>query len=103
MTSTTSIQRGVLFLHARWSGPSIIAQQYLLGFLEERGVSGCLVCIDLDAEPEIYQVPEFSGKVHGWGEVAVVRDGSVVFFAALAKDQGRIRELCDELFRAFSA
>lgn len=103
MTSITSIQRGVLFLLARWSGPAVVAHKFLSGFLQERGASEHLVCIDVDSEPEIYDVPEFSGKIHGWGEAAVVRDGRVVFFAALAKDQSRIQEHCDELFRVFAA
>jgi hypothetical protein len=74
-----------------------------LSFLQERGVSEQLVCIDIDREPEIYDVPEFSGKVHGWGEAAVVRDGRIVFVTVLGKDQTWIQEHCDELFRAYAA
>lgn len=103
MTSITSIQRGVVFLFARWSGPAVFAHKFLSDFLQERGALDHLVCIDIDCEPELQSIPEFAGKVHGWGEAAVVRNGKIVFFVALAKGQGRIEDRCNELFRVFSA
>jgi hypothetical protein len=103
MTSITSIQRGIVFLLARWSGPAVNARDILLNLLQDRGISEHLLCVDVDREPEIYDVPELSGKIHGWGEAAVVRDGKIVFVTVLGKDLGRIQEHCDELFRAYSA
>lgn len=103
MTSITSIQQGILFLLAKWSGPAVIAHKFLSSFLQERGALEHLVCIDVDREPEIYDVPEFSGKVHGWGEAAAIRDGRIVFVTVLGKDRSRIQEHCDELFRAYAA
>jgi hypothetical protein len=53
--------------------------------------------------PELYDMPEFAGKIHGWGEAAVVRDGRVVFVTALGKDQSRTQEHCEELLRVYDA
>jgi len=55
----------------------------------------------VDLEPKVYEMPEFAGRIHGWGEAAVVRDGRIVFVTVLGKDQSRIQEHCEELIRVY--
>src|SRR3954470_12399181 len=96
-----SIQHGILFLMAKWSGRAHWAHKQLTEFLKQRGVPpGRLVTLDVDREPYVYDFPELAGKVHGWGETAVVRDGRIVFLTILGKHKDRIREHCEELLRA---
>ena len=59
--------------------------------------------LDVDCHPELYDMPEFVGKVHGWGEASVVRDGGIIFVTVLGKDPSLFEEHCDELFRAYAA
>lgn len=97
-----SIQHGIVFLMAPWSGGAQWAHRHLTEFLQQRGVpSEKLATLDLDCEPWVYDWPEFAGKIHGWGEAAVVKDGRIVHFTILGKDQRRIQEHCTELLRAY--
>jgi hypothetical protein len=99
-----SIQHGILFLVANWSGGAKLAHQQLIAFLERSGISlQQLHVIDVDRHPELYDMPELSGKIHGWGEAAVVRDGRIVFVTVLGKDTSQILELCNELLREYEA
>ena len=76
----STIQLGVLFVMAWWSGPSrqsfaklkqVLAALDPLGRLE-------VVVVDTDGCPDLYECPEFASQLHGWGEVAWVRHGRVV-------------------------
>jgi hypothetical protein len=97
-----SIQHGIIFLMAQWSGGAHWAHKQLTDFLEQRGVPpDRLATLDIDREPYVYDLPELAGKVHGWGETAVVKDGRIVFVTILGKDKGRIQEHCEELLRAY--
>lgn len=97
----TAIQRGIIFVMAEWSGNAVWALKQLSTFLREHGVAPeHLTCIDVDREPEIYKVPELSGKIHGHGEAAVVRHGRIVFTTTLGQDQSKIQERCEELLKA---
>jgi hypothetical protein len=58
---------------------------------------------NIDHHPELSQIPELASKIHGWGETAIVKDGKIVFVAALGKDQKRIPEICEELLRIYSS
>lgn len=101
-TAIQSIQHGIVFLLAEWSGGSKWAHHQLVKFLEQRGIPlERLHVLDLDRHPELYDLPEFVGRIHGWGEAAVVRDGRIVFVAVLGRDPRRIQEHCDGLFRAY--
>ena len=72
--------------------------------LEQRGIPlEHLHVLDVDRHPELYDLPEFVGRIHGWGEAAVVRDGKVVFVAVLGKDRNRFQEHGDALFRAYES
>jgi hypothetical protein len=106
MTDTTiqSVQRGIIFVMAQWSGNAQQAHKHLAAFLEQHGIPAeRLLCIDVDREPGVYGVPEFTGKIHGWGEAAVVREGRIVFVTILGKDLSRIQEHCEELLRVYEA
>jgi hypothetical protein len=103
-TSITSIQRGIVFLMATWSGGSQWAFPKLVSFLEQHDTpSEQLHVFDVDQHPELYDLPELAGKIHGWGETLVIKDGRIVFFTRLGKDQHLIQESCDELLRVYAA
>jgi hypothetical protein len=42
-------------------------------------------------------------KIHGWGETAIVKNGTIVFVTVLGKDQDRIQKHFDELLRVYDA
>lgn len=74
-----SIDRGVLFLMAFWSGPSVMAFAKLtevLAALESEDLE--LVVVDVDGSPDLYELPEFKGQISGSGETAWVRHGKIV-------------------------
>lgn len=80
-----SIERGVLFLMAFWSGPSIqgfAKLKEVIGRLDE-GAALKLVVADVDGSPLLYEVPEFLGKVHGAAETAWIRHGKIVATSGL--------------------
>jgi hypothetical protein len=84
-----SIRRGVLFLMAFWSGPSVRAFAKLTEVLAGLDVEGLeLVVADMDGSPDLYELPEFKGKVHGAGETAWVRDGVIVATSGLGLNTG---------------
>ena len=54
--------------------------------LEQRGIPmEHLHVLDVDRHPELYDLPEFVGRIHGWGEAAVVRDGKVLFVTTIGR------------------
>jgi hypothetical protein len=75
-----SIRFGVLFVMAFWSGSSRKAFAELKRALTECDPTGRLelVVVDTDGCPELYELPEFVGKMHGAGETAWVKDGKIV-------------------------
>jgi hypothetical protein len=79
-----SIRRGILFLMSFWSGPSVQAFAKLTEVLASLDAGGLeLVVADVDGSPDLYELPEFKGKVHGYGETAWVRDGKIVATSGL--------------------
>ena len=74
------IDRGILFLMAFWSAPSITAFTKLTDVVACLDADGQLelVVADVDGAPALYKVPEFLGKVHAYGETAWIRSGKVV-------------------------
>ncbi|HSU52858.1 MAG TPA: hypothetical protein VLT36_02220 [Candidatus Dormibacteraeota bacterium] len=101
-TTITSIQRGIVFLMADWSGGARWAYPRLVAFLKEHGIaSEELHVLNVDDHPELYNMPELSGKIHGWGEALVVKAGRIVLFTRLGKDQPLIQEHCDQLLRVY--
>jgi hypothetical protein len=81
--STTSligeIKRGVLFVMAFWSGPSIKAFNQLTDIINRLDPNGMLefVVIDTDGAQSFYEHPIFNGKLHGAGEAAWIKDGVI--------------------------
>jgi hypothetical protein len=75
-----SIRFGVLFVMAFWSGTSRRAFAELKRVLAECDTTGRmeLVVVDTDGCPDLYDLPEFLGKMHGHGETAWVKDGKIV-------------------------
>jgi hypothetical protein len=103
-TSITSIQRGIVFLMATWSGGAQWAFPKLVAFLEKHGFpTEQLHVLDIDQHPELYDLPALVGKIHGWGEALVIKDGTIIFVTRLGEDQHLIQEHCDELLRVYAA
>jgi hypothetical protein len=75
-----SIERGILFLMAFWSGPSVMAFAKLTEVVARLDKVGALelVVVDVDGSPKLAEMPEFVGKVRGAGETAWVREGKIV-------------------------
>ncbi|MFN0196822.1 MAG: hypothetical protein ACKVT0_08740 [Planctomycetaceae bacterium] len=86
-----SVQNGVLFLVAFWSGPSLTAFSKLSEILHQMNVDNLeLVVVDVDGSLDIYQLPEirglFGGVVNappGYGEVVYCQDGQIVHAAII--------------------
>lgn len=75
-----SIRFGVLFVMAWWSGGALQGWAALKKVLAALDPGGRLevVVVDTDGCQDLHECPEFAGQLHGWGEVAWVRDGRVV-------------------------
>jgi hypothetical protein len=48
----------------------------ILAALQSEGLE--LVVVDVDGSPDLYELPEFKGRISGSGETAWVRDGRMV-------------------------
>lgn len=74
-----AIGRGVLFLMAFWSGPSVKAFAKLTEVLASLPSNDLeLVVVDVDGSFPLYELPEFKGQISGAGETAWVWDGRIV-------------------------
>lgn len=71
------IERGVLFVDASWSVPSMRARGALEQRIEDVPVE--LVIADLDRSPELTALPALADKLTGAGESIWVRDGAICF------------------------
>ena len=74
------IERGLLFVMAFWSGPSIQSLIAITEILANLDPNCCLgfVVIDTDGATELYDHPGFKNRLHGCGEIAWIRKGSIV-------------------------
>jgi hypothetical protein len=64
---------------AFWSGPAVQAFARLtevLAALQAEDLE--LVVADVDGSPDLYELPEFKGRITGSGETAWVRHGKIV-------------------------
>jgi hypothetical protein len=80
-----SMDRGILYFMAFWSGPSISAFRTLTEVVARLDKSGALkfVVVDVDGSPTLYEVPELRGKIHGAGEAAWIRKGKIIATSGL--------------------
>lgn len=76
-TTIADIDRGVLFVDASWSVPSLHARHTLQHRLEDVPIE--LVIADIDASPALSSVPALADKLTGAGESIWVRDGAICF------------------------
>ena len=87
------IRRGVVFVLAAWSGPSVVALKRFTRIMSELPTSGLdLVvldtdCLDAESDAQLFGTDGF--RAGGWGEVIWLRDGVVVAreIAAPASEQ----------------
>ena|SRR5262245_29184899 len=96
-----TIRCGVIFVMAFWSSPSRKAFEELKRVLSELDASGRLdlVVIDADGSESLQQLPEFSGKLHGAGEAAWVRNGKILRTSGLGFHPECFRRFTEELIR----
>ncbi len=75
-----AIARGILFQMAFWSGPSVQAFAKLTEVIAQLDPDGRteLVVVDIDGAESLSAVSEFLGGVRGAGEMAWVRNGSII-------------------------
>ena len=79
-----SIRCGILYLMAFWSGYSVQAFAKLTETMRRLNADRLeLVVVDVDGSPDLYEMPEFKGKVHGAGETACVKDGKIIATSGL--------------------
>ena len=86
-----SVERGIGFFMAFWSGTSFQSLRRLIDVLDERkGVAIELVIFDVDGSETLYGLPEFEAlgsRFGGNGETVWLRRGKVVAMTWGAHDQ----------------
>ena len=78
-----SIERGVLFLMAFWSGSSITAFVKLTEVIARFDAALELVVLDVDGATKLPELRAFCGGMSGCGETAWVREGKIVATSGL--------------------
>jgi hypothetical protein len=76
-----TLRFGVLFVMAFWSGLSRMGIERFKCVLETVDPEGRLelIVVDTDGCPDLYHVPELRGDLHGYGEVAWISEGRILF------------------------
>lgn len=99
-----SIQLGVLFVMAFWSGPSRLAFFQLKRALSRADPEGKLelVVVDTDGIPDLYDDPEWHGGLHGAGETAWIRNGRVIFTDQYGPDMSSFESKTRLLLEGFA-
>ncbi len=87
-----SIERGSVFLLARWSGASVLALRCLRAGWSAAGLPDAeLQILDWDEHATtLSEQPKLSGRVHGWGEAFHVRQSSIIHFCILGRHQSTL-------------
>ncbi|APZ90548.1 hypothetical protein [Fuerstiella marisgermanici] len=87
-----SIEVGVLFLMAFWSAGAVKAFTALSEVLATSETDSLeFVVADVDGSPSLYEVPEFKGNIHGWGETAWIYQGKIIATSGLGLNTERFR------------
>lgn len=106
----TTVQRGIVFIMAFWSGPAQCNFK-LLGEIIKRLDTKQeleLVILDTDGIPRLYERPPFGDEKHtklgGWGEAAWVRNGRIeaVFTGGLGTHKALYEQFTKELLQTKS-
>ena len=90
------IQFGILFVMAFWSGTSLQSFARLKKCLSNFDPNSLLevVVVDTDGCPDLYEVPELLGKMHGNGEAAWIQEGQIMTIASFGS--------APDIFEAFT-
>jgi len=79
-----SLGNGVLFLMVFWSVGAVKAFTALSEVLATPETESLeFVVADVDGSPSLYEVPDFKGNVHGWGETAWIYHGKIIATSGL--------------------
>lgn len=79
-----SIENGVLFLMAFWSGYSVKAFAALSKVFSTAETESLeFVVADVDGSPSLYEVPEFKERIHGAGETAWIHNRTIIATSGL--------------------
>lgn len=76
-TTIADIERGVLFVDASWSVPSLRARGALEERIEDLPIE--LVITDIDRSPALSTLPALENKLSGAGESIWVKGGAICF------------------------
>jgi hypothetical protein len=97
--------RGIFFVHAKWSAGSCWALKRFNECVERHGIpSGDVIYLDADDdEPALGCLPEFRNFCNGWAEVAVVRDGQVVYATNLGRERDEFISRWNHILSAYSS
>jgi hypothetical protein len=100
-----TIRCGILFVMAFWSGTSFQSLFRLKQTLSRLDPSGRLevVVVDTDGCPDLYEVPELVGKLHGNGEAAWVSAGKIVCTSSCGSDPKAFQTYTRHLLGACAA
>lgn len=96
----SSIERGVVYVLANWSGPALVSLRKLMAMLETVDATGFQVHVfntDFMSAQFINAYGKFPSS-GGWGECFWIKNGKVIY-----SDGGYYREDADELIAARAA
>jgi hypothetical protein len=89
-----TINKGVVFLMAFWSMYAIKAFSVLTKVMSDLNADDVrLVVVDVDGSPELDELPELKGKLHGgYGETLWVYHGEILITSGPGGQSDRFRE-----------
>ncbi len=72
----STVNRGVLFVFAAWSGPAVVSYQLLCHELAQTQTATISVLVvDIDFIDQEFSSRVFGGALGGWGEALWIKDG----------------------------
>jgi len=72
------IEKGILIVYSRWSGPAISNCSNTLNMLKEIDYLGNILLIDIDNIPYDSQINILGQVCQGWGESFEIENGKII-------------------------
>lgn len=100
-----TLRFGILFVMAFWNGTSSHSFTWLKRCLLKNDPEGLLevLVVDTDGCPDLYEVPELLGKMHGNGEVVWILEGRILGTASFGSHPDEFDTLTKQLLARRSA